>query len=305
MKEVIIMRIANSIGSYKKFLEEVEGLKKVPGMDTWINNDGTKIVTIKNITINAKNIRYAVHDDYGMMSYQNDDHIYENVKMYGESLTSGGGGNLSFGAGGGGKKRIIMRDCDLSDNMIVHSTTNMVCDYFMVFENCTVRRMNFNDYDSGNKIMRIRLLNCNVALLRVSPTGTHDPLALVEGTGMEDTMILCPSGYVYQTGAVKVFDGVEIAAGTAVKLTSSLSSVEAATSVDSIYGISIGTWDGATYVQTEGWINSNILDLSGLSVGDLLTIDGSGAVVSGGTSANAIAKVKTVDDSIGYAKLMI
>lgn len=44
------MRIANSKGTYQQFLNEVEGLKKVPSMDTWINDDGTKIITIKNIT---------------------------------------------------------------------------------------------------------------------------------------------------------------------------------------------------------------------------------------------------------------
>ena len=38
------MRIANSKGTYQQFLEEVEGLKRVPGMNTWINSDGTKIV---------------------------------------------------------------------------------------------------------------------------------------------------------------------------------------------------------------------------------------------------------------------
>ena len=44
------MRIANSKGTYQQFSNEVEGLKKVPGMNTWINDDGTKIITIKNIT---------------------------------------------------------------------------------------------------------------------------------------------------------------------------------------------------------------------------------------------------------------
>ena len=44
------MRIAHSKGTYEQFLDEITGLNRIPGMDTWINFDGTKIVTLKNLT---------------------------------------------------------------------------------------------------------------------------------------------------------------------------------------------------------------------------------------------------------------
>ena len=71
-----------------------------------------------------------------------------------------------------------------------------------------------------------------------------------------------------------------------------------------MYGISLGTKNGSTIVQFRGYINSNVLGLSGLSVGDYLTLNSSGAVVGGGTENNAIAKVALVYNSVAYAKLI-
>ena len=119
-------------------------------------------------------------------------------------------------------------------------------------------------------------------------------------------MVESPAGYVYAIDGVHKFAGSNVAAGTAVKLTSDMSEVEASTSLNTLYGISIGVLDDVTYVQTEGWLNSNTLGLSGLSVGDYLTIDGNGAVVSGGTASNAIAVVKHINSNgVAFAKLLI
>ena len=127
-----------------------------------------------------------------------------------------------------------------------------------------------------------------------------------DGIGECNALIKCPAGYVYNFGCCHEFFDVTIGAGYAVKINNVLNGITASTDRGQLYGISIGTRDGNTIVQTYGYINSNTLGITGLAVGDYLTIDGTGKVVSGGTSENAIAVVKVVDASgVAYAKLLI
>ena len=259
---------------------------------------------VKNMTILAENIRYAVHDDTGVMGHQINDHIYENVTFHGTNLTSSNDGERSFGAGGGDMKRIIMRNCDFSDNMVIHTSESMVHEFTVYLENCRSRLMNFSDYNSGKDVY-FYLNNCDVAKIYFGKSGTHDQYLHLEGTGTDNAIIFCPSGYVYALGGVKKFEGSNVSAGKGVKLSADAKTVSAADSLSSLYGISLGVLDGVTYVQTEGWINSNTLGLSSLSVGDYLTVNTSTGAVEVGTSSNAIAQVKCVDSGgVAYAKLM-
>lgn len=261
-------------------------------------------MTVKNMTIIAENIRYALHDDTGVMGHQLNEHIYEDVTFIGENLTSSADGERSFGAGGGNMKRMIMRNCDFSDNMVIHTSTNNVHDFTVYLENCRSRLMNFADYDSGHDAW-FYLNNCTVSKIYFGRSGSHDQYLHLEGTGTDGAMIFCPSGYVYALGGVHKFIGASVTAGKAVKLNSAMTTVAVADSLDSVYGICIGVLDGITYVQAEGWVNSNTLGLSNLSVGDYLTVNTSTGAVEVGTSANAIAQVRHVDsDGIAYAKLM-
>ena len=262
-------------------------------------------VAIKNLTIMAENIRYAVHDDRSMMAHQNNTHVFDCVTFVGKNLTSSSDGDLSYGAGGADMKKLFFHNCDFSDALTLHTTPDMYHEYTAYFENCRARLMQFGDYDSGIPT-HVYLYNCDVSRIRLGVTGTHDQFMVVEGTGTNDVMVESPSGYVYGLNRTHKFDGSNVSAGTAVKLTSDMSGVEATTTINSIYGISIGVLYGVTYVQTEGWLNSNTLGLSNLSVGDYLTIDANGSVVSGGTSANAIAIVKHVNaNGVAFAKRLI
>ena len=136
----------------------------------------------------------------------------------------------------------------------------------------------------------------------------HIPeLTIIIGGGI---LLTGGSSWLYQKYKQGKINKEQISAGYAVKMKrktyhSSNSIIETATDSDDVYGISIGTDGTGTVVQVSGYISSNTLGISGLSVGDYLTVDSNGAVVSGGTSANGIAKVVFVDeDEIAYAKLM-
>ena len=262
-------------------------------------------VTIKNMTIKGEHIRYAVHDDTALMAHQLNEHVFEEVTFYGMNNTSGGSGQISYGAGGGNAKRMYFKNCDFSGWMGIHTANNLTHEYTVYMENCRANVMSFTDYDSGVPA-HFYLKNCSASIISISKDGTHDQYIQLEGEGT-NTMVLCPSGYVYALGGVHKFCGDSIVAGKAVKMKTAMTGVEITTSLDNVYGVSIGAANGATYVVTDGWINSNSIGISGLSVWDYLTINTStGDIETGGTESNAIAQVKFVNSNgVAIAKMML
>lgn len=262
-------------------------------------------VSIENLTINAKNIRYAVHDDMGTMRYKRNEHRFINVKFHGETMTTG---DISYGAGGGAWKLVYAKDCDFSGEAHIHNSDNNVRPYFAYLENCSARKFSFADYSNVGTPSRFFLKNCKTTFIRIESVNyPHDQTLFLEGEGTCGAITYCESGYVYNLGDCVKIEGTEISAGKAVKLLKTYSSgnIGIATNLIDIYGISVGVMDGGTIIQTKGYINANILGLTGLSIGDYITIDNSGDVVVGELS-NAIARVVFIDDyGLAHAKLML
>ena len=266
-------------------------------------------VLVDNVTITAENIRYAIHDEGSLMTHKYNVHRFRNLKMYGYNLTSGSGGNMSYGAGCSSYKQVECDNVDFGDAMGLHSQHSMSHENSYVFRNCSARLWNLADYNSI-KDTHCVMDNCKASVIRItmSTNGTdHDQFMRFDGIGTCGALVKCPAGYVYNLGDCQKFDHANISAGYAVSIDSiAFSGISVTNNLADIYGISVGVIDGYTVVQTGGYINSNILGLTGLSVGDYLTIDNTGKVVSGGTVSNAVAIVKMVDtDSVAYAKLMI
>ena len=260
---------------------------------------------LENLTVNASYIRYAIHDDTGSPVHKRNSRTLKNLKVYGEHMTSGNYGHQSYGAGGSNLKTVYAKDCDFSDSLIIHTDSNASHSYHVYLENCTARRFNIKDFDSGIDTYFF-LKNCKAQVINLEKIGDHAQSLILEGECTNDAMVICPSGYVYNLGDCRKFYNQSIAASKAVKLTNNYGGIAVATDLDSIYGISLGVKDSVTYVQVSGWLNATMLGLTGLSVGDYLTIDSSGNVVSGGTASNAIAQVKFIDDGgIIFARMMI
>ena len=265
-------------------------------------------VRIENLTIKAKNIRYAIHDDLATLKYiVSDVHIYKNLKLHGTNLTTG---EITFGAGGAGNRKLIVSDCEFNGAYTTHNSANNVCPFQVYIENCSATTFSFTDYDAVTPTY-VWLRNCKAMFITIGTTGgDHDQSLFINGEGTTGAYIYCRPGYVYNTGDCRTINGVAIQSGYAVKATrttyhSTLPHAAIATDLDSIYGISIGNDGTDTIVQVSGYINSNTLGISGLSVGDYLTIDENGAVVSGGTVSNAIAKVTYVNElNVAFAKLL-
>ena len=263
-------------------------------------------VRIENVTVNATNIRYCIHDDTSSMQYKRNARVIKNVKLQGFNLTTS---FITYGAGGGNGKSIYCEDCDFTDTFHVHNSANNARPYFVTLKNCIARAFTFSDYANVGTPTRINLNNCKAEYIKIGSAASGQSQTLfIDGVGTSGAMVSVPSGYVYSLGDCHRLVNAQISAGKAVKIGNTISRIPAiTTSLDDVYGVSIGIENNCTIVQTSGYINSNILGLSGLSVGDYLTIDTvTGAVITGGTLANAIAKVRYIDsDGIAYAKLMI
>ena len=267
-------------------------------------------VRIENMTIKAKNIRYAIHDDYVTMTNRiSDAHTYKNLKLYGIDLTTG---EITFGAGGGGVRKLIVSDCDFNGTFLVHNSTNNSVSYQVYLENCSATKFSFPDYDAVVPTY-VYLRNCKAMIIQEGMIGEtiHNQSLFIEGEGTCGAFVSCPAGYVYNTGDCRRIIASQIPPGYAVKAVrvgyhASYSHISIATDINSIYGISLGNDGSDTIIQISGYINSNTLGLSGLAIGDYLTIDSEGTVISGGTASNSIAKVVFVDENgVAYAKLTI
>lgn len=265
-------------------------------------------INVENLTVEAYNIRYAVHDEEKTLTHHITTHKWKNVKFFGRGLTSGGGGNTSYGSGSRSYVNFEFTDCDFSDKYVLHTDTSLRHPICATFKNCSARRFSFGDYDTGGVVCHAYFYNCKASVITIEASSTHDQYFYVHAIGVQDAMCFCPAGYVYENGETLRFNDISIPAGYAVKIVnikdSRQNNLVVTSVIDDVYGISIGTIGDDTVIQIGGYINSNVLGLNGLSVGDYLTIDNTGAVVVG-TSSNAIAQVKMVDDGVAFAKLTI
>lgn len=264
---------------------------------------------LENITVTNKYLRYAVHDDHASGIYQEQTKLIENCKFVSTDAASGGFGQAAYGAGGNSGKTLIIRNCDLGDRLIIHNYQNQSVPMTAIVENSFARIVNITDNNNTGFTAKTRVSfhNCDFTLIRHMMTshGT-EPSMYLEGTGTHDAMVMTEAGIVYDFGDCRKFLGTSLAVGQAVKLDGYMMPI-AQTDPAKVYGIVIGNDGKYTFVQTRGYISDVLLGLSGLSVGDYVTIDSSGAVTAtGATASNAVGVVACEDttDSCVFIKLL-
>ena len=264
---------------------------------------------LDNLTVTNQYLRYAVHDDHMSGFYQEQTRIVENCKFLSWNASSGGIGQAAYGAGGHNNKKLIIRNCDLGDRLIIHNTQLMVVTMTAIVENSTAQQVTLTDNNNTGFTAktRIEFNNCNFDYVMHDRTsdGT-EPTMILCGTGSNNIKLDCEAGTLYNFGDCMKFP-VTISAGQAVKM-DGIRQVVATTSLDDIYGISIGNDGTHTYVQRQGYICDHVLGLTGLSVGNYVTLNSSGVVTkTGATASNAIGVVECIaaHTSTAFIKLLI
>lgn len=277
----------------------------VRGNISTLNTEGE--MSLENVTIIGKNLRYCVHDDFRSPVNSHDKRIIRNCKFKGTNL-SYAPIMTTYGAGMGSPRDYLIENCEFGYDLGIHTGGNFSSGCTIEINNCSGFKFRIGDKASAESdaMNRVIINNCNFQIFKVTHSDNtfvnHMP---IEGTGNEQTMIYDLSTTPYRLGMIDLAPS-GIATGKMVKRASGNLIYEVATDKAVACGVVIGSDADFAYVQKCGYIASNYLGLTGLIIGDYLTVDNSGSVVTGGTASNAIAIVKAVDsDGVAYAHLLI
>lgn len=264
--------------------------------------------SLENMTIIGKYIRYCVHDDFGSPGNSHDMRTLRNLVFKGTQL-SYYPIMTTYGAGMSYPRDYIIENCDFGYDLGIHSSSGFAYGCTIEINNSSGFRFRLGDRAnaSGDAFNRVIMNNCDFQIINISHSdntlASHMQLV---GTGCENSMVSDASGSLYRLGMIDLFP-TGMTTGTLVKRKSSDFEVEATSDPAVALGIVIGSDSNYSYVQTTGYIASNYLGLTGLAVGDYVTVDSSThLVIAGGTAANAIGVVEAVNSNgIAYIKMLI
>ena len=250
----------------------------------------------ENLTIIAKNLRYCVHDDFSCT------HIYErivrNCAFRGTNLAYDPPSTYGAGIAYGGMIALY-ENCDFGYDWGLHTRQIMKVDSVVELRNCTGNIIRIGDSSNNDDVAHHQYIvnNCNFLRLIYSKSNGTTPHIHVSGCGNERMMIDAPAAVVAEMGNIIKTKTASLPVGTMVGLASGASYMSKAVSVETAIGIIIASDSNYDYVQTEGFIKSDKLSISGLSIGDYVTVDSDMIVTSGGTASNAVGVVKYVDSN--------
>lgn len=252
---------------------------------------------LKNLTVKSKNMRYAVHDDTG--SAGNATHIMENCVFYAETTTSGGYGNISYGAGTDGGKTFIFRDCDFGDLIHIHTGTQARSN-LVIMERCRAYGLTATDYpasvDNHYYIHDSVFQWVNIA----KATNWAAQHIFIKGS-LLNAMVGGWSGMQYETGDTQRYQHPNIAAyPRAVTMESSgRQRIKATATADATIGICY-YYDSANdiaFVQHSGYICTEVLGFGSADVGQYLNVGSGGALSLSSSATNAVGKVVCVNNA--------
>lgn len=264
--------------------------------------------SLENMTIIGKSIRYCIHDDFRSPMNSHDKRILRNLIFKGEYL-SYYPFFTTYGAGMTQPRDYLIENCDFGYDLGIHSSGGYTYGCTIEVNNCSgcKFRVGDNASDENDAVNRVVINNCNFQAISINRSNANLSSHMkIEGAGNEQSMIVDVIGAVYNLGMVERFP-TGLTAGTLAKRASSGYGVEATSDPSIALGIVIGSDSDYSYIQTEGYISSVILGLSGLSVGDYVTVDASThLIVDGGTANDAVGVVQMVGTSgDAYIKMLI
>lgn len=263
---------------------------------------------LENMTIIGKYIRYCVHDDFRAPVNSLDKRFLRNLIFKGTNL-SYYPFMTTYGGGMSQPRDYLIENCDFGYDLGIHSNSGYAYGCTIEVNHCSGCRFRIGDAASasGDAVNRVIVNDCNFQVLKIAHNDLTIPShMIVMGTGNEQSMVKDDTGTMYRLGMIDLFPAGQTA-GLMVKRSSSGLGIEATSDSDVAIGIVIGSDSDYSYVQRCGYIASNYLGLTGLAVGDYVTVDNSTHLVTaGGTSSNAVGVVKAVDsDGIAYIQLTL
>ena len=269
-----------------------------------INIAGT--ASIENMTINAENMRYCIHDDTGPMTHQTAIKEIIDCVLNAKNMTTGA---IAYGCGISNMRKLHLKNCIFNEELHIHTHDTGTYSPSVLIENCEARVFSFADYNSTVNI-EYSIMNCKFSLIRSELVHTpHNQFLFINQIGGTNPIVDCETGMIYNLSNCIKAKG-QIPAGQLVNVNriSRQMTATAVSSANIASGVSIGYTGSETVVASGGYINSNQVGLTGLSQGDFITIDSDGVLISGGTSSNAVGVVISISerqDGGAYIKLFV
>ena len=262
--------------------------------------------SLENLTINAEYIRYCVHDDTVVLTHQSAVKEIVNCVFNAVDMTTGA---IAYGCGISNRRKLHIKGCLFNEELHIHTHNEGTYSPEITIEDCEGMTFSFADYNSTVDVI-YSLLNSSFAMIRGEYSyGPHNQFLFINQIGGSNPIVDCETGMIYNLANCIKAKG-QITAGQLVSISRPSRSViaSAVTSADIADGVSIGNKSGETVIASHGYINSNQVGLTGLSVGDYITIDTDGILTDGGTQSNAVGVVTGVSDRQNggaYIKLLV
>ena len=274
-------------------------------------------VTIENLTITSRNIRYPIHDDFA--ESVNATRIYKNCRIINYINQSGNQSN-AIGLGTRGGDNVIVEDCYLEPMFYVHNNVNHATGAMVRLINCDVTgTIGVGDSNSGSQC-RLELINTNYNVLSHSKNQEHQYFDIY-GRGNAHGFVKCSSDTYYYLDEITlkrlIWGGqkgqcVQLAGKTDVYNLSANSFLHAHSCKESkcFYGILLDTANAIANlrVQHSGYIAANQLgntDYSAWEKGDYLAPNAQTALLEVTNDVNnAVARVVIIVDDIPYIKII-
>lgn len=247
-------------------------------------------MSLENLTVSAKNIRYCVHDDFRpTLKY-----VTRNVKnciFKGELLTSGSSVS-TWGEGARQGKTSILEDCDFTTHFLWHSDNQASATrpVALIVKNC--RAVTASISCSNHAVFNnVHLYNDDFSFVSINFTNVSSTNKMMSVDGnITNAMIKAPSDWNYLSGDVCRFRNNGLSTLTMGQLVSpsstpyyAPSSLITVTDPTIAYGVVVGVEADWIYVQKSGYIQADRLGFSSVSIGDNITVDASGILELNGT----------------------
>lgn len=270
---------------------------------------------LENLTVVCKYLRYCVHDDfYAPNNTEPYDRVVKNCRFdMQRNVTASSDDTVTlpnaYGAGMNGKgMNSLFEDCDFSTGLGIHtSSSNSAFPVKTIVRNCRGYAFRPNDRNESTARFEIIVDNCDFDIIRYGHySDPSNQVFYISGTGNGKTMLNCSATDEINLGdRTRHKNTMNLSELTMVKRSGS--TYEATTNPAVACGIIVLISGEYAYIQRGGFINSNILDMSGLSVGDYITVDSSGVLTTTGASAsNAVGVVTNIDEySVAYMKMLV
>ena len=270
---------------------------------------------LENLTVICKYLRYCVHDDFAA---PNNTEAYNRVVRncrfdMQRNVTASSDDTVTlpnaYGAGMNGKgMNSLFEDCDFSTGLGIHtSSSNYALPVKTIVRNCRGYAFRPNDRNESTARFEITVDNCDFDIIRYGHySDSTNQVFYISGTGNGKTMLNCSATDEINIGdRTRHKNTMNLSALTMVKRSGS--TYAATTNPAIACGIIVLISGEYAYIQRGGFINSNILGMSGLSVGDYITVDSSGVLTTTGASAsNAVGVVTNIDEySVAYMKMLV